>query len=186
MTNLRRVNVLYSGPAVVGPAFSRFHFTTGLISDQDCVDAVHDAYQELGAHLGGGLTYSVGSTVEYFDIVTGEIQSLGVVTPWSLSGAGGTALLPFATQGLIRWRTGAYIGGREVRGRTFLPGWVEGESDIGVPTEGARAAMTNFSGQLIVGGSSTYVCWTKTHGTAAAITNGDPWTQWAVLRSRRD
>jgi hypothetical protein len=186
MTNLRRVKVNYTGASVTGPAVSRFHFTTALGSDQSCVDAVAAYFEAIDGQLSGTLSWASDSLVEYFDIATGETQSLGSTTPFTGTGSGDGQQLPLTTQGLISWRTGAYLAGREIRGRTFVPGFTETGSDAGRPTSGVISAMVNAAAALVAETDIDFVVWTKTHGTAAVVVGADVWSEWASLRSRRD
>lgn len=186
MTNIRRVHLNWTGDAVTGVAGTNFYFLDSVGSNQQCVDAIADFMVELDAHLCGTLSWATDAQVDHIDIATGEVQSSEGTTPTTGTGSGTGACLPMATQGLIRARTGAYINGREVRGRWFIPGFTEGESDLGRPVQGALDAMQNAVNALISSEEVSPIVWTKTHGTAAAILSGGPWSEWAVMRSRRD
>ena len=186
MGNLRRVKVSYTGAAVEGTAGTNFYFAADFNPDQNCVDSVEAFYTELRAHLCSDITVSTNAGIEYIDEATGDIVAILGTIPYSASGVGGSSCLPFAVQGLIRSRTGQFVSGREVRGLWFIPGFMEDQSDEGVPTAGALSAMQNAVNALISDEGSTAAVYSTTHGQGYQITSGGPWDKWAVLRSRRD
>jgi hypothetical protein len=186
VADIRRVKLNWSGTAVVGQAGTNFYFTAEAGTDQDCVDSVGLFMTELDAQLSGDLSWATEAGVEHFDVATGQISSIGGTTPITGTGSGSGQRLPYATQALVRWRTGAFLNGREVRGRIFLPGQLEVNNDLGVPVQGLKDAIQNAVGAILGDESTVLLVWTPTNGTAAAVTSGGPWDQWAVLRSRRD
>jgi len=109
------------------------------------------------------------------------------VTSTVVTGTEGTEKLPPATQGLIEWRTGFFVGGREIRGRTFIPGLSNSSSAAnGVPTSTWLTLAAAASTAIIGWTSSDFVVYSPTKHQKALVTAGQPWNEWAVLRSRRD
>jgi hypothetical protein len=186
MTDIRRVRLNWSGSAVVGAASTSFYFLVGSGTDQDCVDNVEQLMDSVRLSMTTDLTYTSEAGVEYFDVITGEISSIGGTTPFTGTGDGSDELLPRAAQALIRWRSGAFVNGREIRGRTFLPGFGKGQDEDGVLTAACKANISAGVGDFLGNEATIPLIWSKTKGTAAPITGGGPWDQWAVLRSRRD
>ena len=93
-------------------------------------------------------------------------------------------LLPLQTQGLIRWRTGIFVGAREITGRTFIPGATVAQSTVlGVPIAAYITAMNSMSNALQVDGLHIA---SRTHNLFYEVSSGTPWSKFAVLRSRRD
>jgi hypothetical protein len=71
------------------------------------------------------------------DPATNQITEVHLTAGWDRDGTAAGETLPWASQGLVRWRTGVYVAGRELRGRTFIPGWTEASSGGGVPAAAA-------------------------------------------------
>jgi hypothetical protein len=96
--------------------------------------------------------------------------------------------MAFATQGLIRWRTGVFIAGRELRGRTFIPGATESRSANGRPDSTyittAETAAQDLLDNAALG--AALVVYSVTHRQVELVQSRSVWGQWAVLRSRRD
>lgn len=144
---------------------------------------VLDFWNALGNSRVSGAVATVQPQIDTFESDTGA--TTGVET-WSGGTSPGTSTeqpLPPATQGLIQLRTGVYVGGREIRGRIFVPSPTEGANTTGVPTQSARDLMTGAAEVLVDNGFYVY---SPTHHQCAQIIAATPWTQWAVLRSRRD
>lgn len=134
-----------------------------------------------------GATYTTGAEVLVVDPVSGDAISSVQTTPVTISGSGNITLLPPATQGLARWRTGIRAGGREIRGRTNLPLLSSGfDTGRGIPTTTYQASINTRIADLIANAQAQHVVWSKTNGVQYPSTSGSCWSQWAVLRSRRD
>jgi len=119
------------------------------------------------------------------DPTTGQVTDLFIGTPVTINCSNAGAALPPATQGLIRWRTGIYVGGREVRGRTFVPSPTETSNDApGVPSAAYIADLQPAADTLV--SSSGLVVWSRANGQIAVVTGAQVWQQWASMRSRRD
>jgi hypothetical protein len=147
--------------------------------------AVHAFWNDLRPDIGGGVSIEVVQQVQQFTVAGDTVGSFATPAQTILLGSAAGDPLPRATQGLIRWHTGVYVGGREVRGRTFVPGPTETFS-TGAPTATylttAQTAVTN----LLASVSADLHVWSKAHTVTYPATSGDPWNDWAVLRSRRD
>jgi hypothetical protein len=99
---------------------------------------------------------------------------------------GGTDPLPAATSLLIRWRTGQYASGKEIRGRTNIPGICESLSTNGTPDPALITTWQTRATALLSSANARHVVWSKKNGGACVTSSASPWTQWAILRSRRD
>lgn len=132
-----------------------------------------------------GLQWQAATDVEQVDPVTGDLQGLFPVTFTSTT-ATGTDPLPSATALLARWRTGVYLGGKEVRGRTNISGLLERDNVNGVPGGADVAAFSTRAAALIADPNSELVVWSRKAGQHFAVANSSISPEWAVLRSRRD
>lgn len=120
------------------------------------------------------------------DITTGKPTA---VTPVSGTIGGGTdagEVLPYATQGLLRLRSGVFINGREVRGRLFLPAPTEASNSAGFPLSAYQTAIDTAAAALIADTPTHWSLWSRAHQAVTGITSATTKNNWAVLTSRRD
>jgi len=126
----------------------------------------------------------VQTDVGTVNAATGGLVGMTTVTGASGTGGGSGDVLPGFTQGLLRLFTGAFSGGRQVRGRLFIPGQIEGTNN-GQPS---GSVMGNWSGAgttLVSDANSIWCVYSRVHGDAFDITSVSSWGEWASLRSRR-
>lgn len=197
MTVLLRIQTLLTG-LVGGPGLSTFHFLASAGSGQEAQNAVDAFWASIDGWISSTITATPMNEVVAFEDTTGEAVSF---TPSNGIGNTGDAVgtpLPPATQGMIKWPTGAVVGGRRLQGRTFIPGPTEDHSEgSGVPNAAYVAALATAGDALLNGVNSTPVVWSRPKidpetgavirpGSYAEITDAVGWTKWAVLRGRRD
>jgi hypothetical protein len=200
MVGLYRLQSAITGLAG-GTGLSTFHFLASAGSGADAqasVDAFWNALESV-MHV----SLSVASTGELvtFEDTTGEASSFTPVTGETHPGVDANSELPAATQGLIRWSAGGVVAGRRVQGRTYIPGATEANSGTdGLPQTPYRTALDNAAAALLASVLSTPVVWSRPVtadpeanppiegrlGSSHQILSGAAWTQWAVLRGRRD
>lgn len=170
-----------------GPGLSTFYFLgTGGTAASDAASAVATFWDGLESKLPSYGTWALQTNVAEIDPATGALEDLHVVAAASGTGTDSSPQLPFAAQGLIRLNTGAIIGGRQIKGHIFIPGPSEASSDAGRPTGTYRDALASAAAGLVGDSDSQWAVWSRTNGSAVEITSGSAWTEWAVLRSRRD
>lgn len=189
MVSLYRIQTELTGlPG--GSGLSTFHFLASAGSGQDAQDAVDAFWASIISHVLLGITAKPKNECITFEDSTGEVLS---VTPVSGIGANGSQTgeaLPYATAGLVRWRTNTVVAGRRLQGRTFLPNPGETNSGAGgVPVSAYLNELQAAGDALIASALSTPVVWARPTesraGTHGEITAASPWGQFAVLRSRR-
>jgi hypothetical protein len=206
MTSLRRVDTIITG--VTGGGIQQFYFTEAGGTAAACTQAVRDFWDACKAQISSGITFAVQSSVPRVEDTNGNIVAIDSGTAYSVTGTGGTALAPLATQGLLRLRTGVYEDGREIRGRVFIPGVPTNAVASGAPhpdyltvlnTAGA-ALVSAILHELVVYrrerqaadalGTPGVPGYRPAHdhrdGTHALVTTTSAWTKFATLRSRRD
>jgi hypothetical protein len=141
--------------------------------------------QVLDNFLSVGQGATVDTEVDIINPSTGQLTGALTVTSTLITGGSADNPLPNATAGLVRWRTGSFSGGRELRGRTFIPGITEASNDAnGNPSSTMLSAINAGSLALIT--NSALAVWSPTYGSVAPATSTSMWTEFAVLRSRRD
>jgi hypothetical protein len=124
--------------------------------------------------------------VQQVDPTNGNLIATSIVSVLGQTFTGAGDPLPPATSLLLRWRTGAYVGGREIRGRTNIPRQAETDSTLGVPTTTLLATWQARQTALLATANAKHVVWSPKNGVWAQTVGASPWSQWAVLRSRRD
>jgi hypothetical protein len=128
------------------------------------------------------------SDVPEIDPATGDITQMHTVAEVNVPMSGSGDALPPSNQMLIRWRTGFYQAGREVRGRTFVPGLRETTVTAGIippaTVSGFDSAFNAWLTALTAG--RKLVIWSPTAGTATDVNLAQTWNEIAILRSRRD
>jgi len=170
-----------------GPYLSQMHFSEALGAlAQDAADAVKVFWAAVDNLMANDLTWTVPGEVEQFDPANGNLTGIVAVTGGTGTGADATSYLPPANQMLIRWRTGTFVGGREIRGRTFIPGVTEAGTADGVLEASWQSTLLSAANALIADTDSELQIWSPTQGATADVASASVWNQLAVLRSRRD
>lgn len=158
----------------------------GTLTAQNAATAVRNFWVACAVKLLNTYHFQVEGAVDTIDLATGKPTGSTAVTAADVVGTQNNDALPWATQGLVEWRTGFYSGGREVRGRTFIPGNVEIMSTSGVPTGEYTGALQTAANALISDALSQVQVYSRKHTLASGVTGATVWPKWAVLRSRRD
>ena len=137
------------------------------------------------------------NTVQYAIETTGRVlvAETGQVTgEWSeptvRAGVGTQTAgpVPDVAQVLVRWRSGLFVNGRRLQGRTFLPGLSRGNVEGGNVAPGVvtavNTAATAFANALV-----GFSVWGRPQpsraGTFSSIVSGSCWTEMATQRRRR-
>jgi hypothetical protein len=171
-----------------GPYYTNFHFAGDTEGEAEAaLDAVEGFWTALQNEVSTLAEGHVLGDVVNINAATGEIDNVFSLTERVINFGGGEQL-PWATQGLIRWRTGDFVGGREIRGRTFVPAptaeYDSGGQPLPVYQTDVMAAVTPFL--TAAAGAGGLVVYSNTHNQASLVSAGSVWNQWAILRSRRD
>lgn len=170
------------------PFYSNFFFEGTLSSDaQAAADLVGTFWSQVDVLMAPGIVVNIDPFVPTITPLGGEITGGFTITPPPSSvGAGAGVALPPATQMLGQLLTGAYAGGRAIRGKFNLP-WVTEEHNVGngIPSPEGRALLQSSLEAIVAGGPALQV-WSRKNGNAADVTDVTISPKWAVLRSRRD
>jgi hypothetical protein len=136
--------------------------------------------------LDNNVSWEVQGEVPTINIGTGAPEGVALVPATFGAGINAAVALPTATQGLIHFLTDTFVGGRRIRGRTFVPGLCVNVLDQdGSPNAFMNGRLTQM-GQVLVDSPAPLCVWSPTHGVAAAVSGVSAGGNWAVLRSRRD
>jgi len=186
MVTMARITTTITGPAATGGGYNELYLvpTTGTMADAH--DAAADFWEAFGVLALSTNTYVTSGDIELVDSATGLITGIESATTRTKVGQNSGEPLPKATAALVRWRTGTYVNGREIRGRTFLSGLNEAQSDAGVIAAGTRTALQTAANTLVARTDVNLVVYSRVHFQAAVVETANVWSEWAMLRSRRD
>lgn len=183
MSNLKRFTVDLSGFAGL-PGTNTWYFHENGSTFDDQAAALNAFYTAV--LVGSAFhTYNAawGGTGEIVDSTTGEITGLDTADPWSVTGDQTVDPLPPTSQALLQLRTGTFFGGRELRGRIFLGGYTEASSTDGKPTSALVTTISTAANTLNAAALAVY---SPTKHEWSSVSSTTVWSEFAVLRSRRD
>lgn len=176
-----RVRVNWTG---LTQGFSVFHFSDDLANAQTVADATSAWVADTAVVRKTTQLGQVDSEVTQINIATGETEAVATVTSSSSAGNLGGDALPNAAMVLVRWRTGVFNAGRELRGRTFIPGGAVDILDASGNLDPASIALMNTANDDLHQNTDVGI-YSPTHSMFATIESSSTWSEFAVLRSRR-
>lgn len=181
-----RVRTVFSG--VQGAPW----LSTAYFSGADTQTGANAAVAAIGAFWGtldnridSRVTWATQVEVSQLD-VAGNLTGSFTTTPQTGTGGGAGAPAPIATQGLIVWRTGTFIGGRELKGKTFVPGVTTSDITNGLPNATYLANLNAAAATLNAVTAPDLVIWSRKNSSTSTVSSGTAGVQFAVMRSRRD
>lgn len=182
-----RVQTVFTGSA--GAPYYSADFYGGSTEGEAlaATNATQEFWFQLANILDGAMTATIQGEVHQIDPATGLTTQVYQHPDQVIDFSGSGEVLPRATQGLLRYRTGDFVAGRELRGRKFIPGVLESSTTDGRPSAPLLALFTTAwnasrADATAAGGQSVY---SLTHKVAAQISLMQPWSEFAILRSRR-
>jgi hypothetical protein len=182
-----RVRVGYTG-LQGAPWLSTLYFAGNTQTEANSAITATKAFLDaLKVWQDSNMAFATEAEVPEINTTTGAtIQVFNTTVQTGVGSVGGT-MLPTAAQALIRWRTGVFVSGREIRGRTFVPGLTQtANNGDGVVNGGTITAFSTAAANLIAAAGADFGVWSRARATFAAAQTGSCWNQFAVLRSRRD
>lgn len=148
-------------------------------------------WTSVATRLRSSIIVTMDTSAAQIDPATGDQIGEVSLAPFSVAGGQNDDLLPSATQVLVNWRTDSFIGGRRVRGKTYIPGFTESASNSagvfsGTSVTTVQSAATAYADAVL----NPSVVWHRpvngSGGSVHNITTATVPTKFAVLRSRRD
>jgi len=168
------------------PYYTTLYFN-GLVGAAAAAHSATTAFMaSMDDYIDNQFTWTVTTEVHEVDPATGLTVAVALVPTTTGTGAVAGVQTSSATQWLIQWRTGTYINGREVRGRTFLPGWIGNNLADGKMAAASIALVNAKLVAYLAGPGALAQVWSPTNGVAVNVVGATVWAEMAVLRSRRD
>jgi hypothetical protein len=185
MPTMARIRTVFTGVAGA-PWYSNMYFDADAVSGGDYAAFVADFWVALQGIQHQAVDWVVQPEFAVIESTTGLIVDVGT---WAGESGGGTNVvepLPWANQAIVHWFTGVYLNGRQVRGKTFVPGLTQTSNDAGslLPTQ--RATIDAAAEELINDGNGAFVVFSPTNLADIPITSASVPSLIGVLRSRRD
>lgn len=173
------------GPS--GDWITRFRFDPLLSATaQDAVDTVKLFFDEFQVDRSNTITVVLDTTVTIVDNATNEPTGTETVSGYSLVGGSSGEPLPWQTQALVWWNSGAWVGGRQVRGKTFIGALTESANDnTGNVSSTVRSHLALAAGHLLSPIDGQFEVWSRAHTASYPIQSATVTPRWAFLRSRR-
>lgn len=185
-TPMLRVRTVVTGVAG-SPYYLVGYFEDLTDNEQQCVDAWAAFTSAAAANQPTGSNWLTEGDVEVVDPITGDTIGVRGADQVLVLGSTNLPLLPPASQALIRWRTGVYVGGREIRGRTNMPLQFQDNATSGGTVKGSVQTFYKERADTLVNQiTAEHVVWSKTNGRWERTVTASVWDQFSVLRSRRD
>lgn len=171
------------------PWYTNMYFSLVGGSGQAVVDAVQTFWTSWAASLDNSNIITIEGDTALVDDVTGNITGIDSVTTRTVTPTGATSALPPANQLVMNSFTSTFIGGRQLRGRTYIPGLLQSAADgNGAVVAAIRTAVVTHGTSLITNtaGPGPFRIWSRQNGVSAVVNAVTSPTKFGVLRSRRD
>lgn len=182
-----RVSHVWTGTPGL-PGVSTTYVEQGTGNAAAAVSAWADFWDTMSDYIANDFTVTLGGTMETINVVSGQTVSVETVTPVSVQGTAVTQFLPTASQGVLEFLTGVFANGRQIRGKMFVPGIVEDQNEQGFPISTCISAFEAALNDVndLGGMNGAWTVWSRANARQEYVTDSFMWSQWGVLRSRRD
>lgn len=167
---------------------------TGVALATEAQARVRAFFNSLAGTLASGSQWTPNLVVDEIEETTGAlVNQYAATAPAAIVFSGSGDALPLFTQGLVRYGTASFLGGRRLQGRMFVPGFTETGStgNPAAPSSVVASAMATampLLGTTIVTPMSQRV-WHRPSAAAAGLSAPIITRQfaptWAILKSRR-
>lgn len=187
MPILNRVRVTLTGVAGA-PAYMNLYTTISGASAATAHAAAVAFVTGLKTVQTSALFSNIEGDVAQIDTFNDNVVGVVTVPPVTIQASGTGNQLPQANQILVRWLTGSYAGGRQVRGRTFIPYLITTTQSAGGKVAAATITTVNGAVNSYIAGlpSGTAVVYSRKNQNAYPVNAYSVWSDYATLRSRRD
>lgn len=191
MAVVAEMTMNWSG-SVGGAGVSVFHLAVPAdqAAAQDAIADMRTFFTNIASLVPNEISWVPGSEVRILNTNTGELTGVFSVTPGSPISGGNVGGYNLAAGGRVDWTTGIIVGGRRLRGRTYVvPLAVASYSNVGqllaATVTQLTTAATTFRNDM-AGGAHPLQVWSRANGVAADVASVSIPPMGAILRSRRD
>jgi len=182
MTDIIRVRTVFTGFSGAPGLMTNYFRLTGpgfVVGDaQNAVDRIKDAFTAHHANLPVAFRWTTSGQVDQLKDTNGEVVFSWTATPSTGTGTSSVSgYAPIASGVLIKWQTGAFVGGRRVVGKTFLVPTGNNTTDTdGTLTTGAAAEWNGWAASMLSEGLTGLhmVVWSRPRAARAAGPGGHP------------
>lgn len=184
---LLRTSTVWTGSAG-SPYFTQNYFLGAgdATHATSCITALWTFLGAIASYIDDALVESISGDVEVIDVASGQILNVHSVTGAVQGGTATGDALPTLCQGLLRLNTGAYVAGRQLKGRMYLPGMMESNNTVvGLPSAGMIGAINTAAATFIASAADPAV-YSHTHSYATSVNSATLSPKWSYLRTRRD
>lgn len=190
-----RATVAYGGVSALHTTYWNFLAASDSAGATEALARVRALWDSFKTRMPLGATVNFDPNLAKMQDQDGVL--FGVATgsaPGTVAGATSGDVLPFQTQGLMKYGTGVFVGGRALQGRTYIPFPLEQDNTAGAgPLAGYVTAANTAFGLLgtTVATAIGQVIWHRpttpggTDGSSSAVTSRVCATTWASQRGRR-
>jgi len=189
MVNIYRSRVSLTG-GIAGAGVSTMYWAASAPPGAAAISAaVGGFWDAIVGNMVNDISATLSPELEEVDPATGRLVDVHAMTGWTKTGFDTGEPMPWATQGLIRWRTGVTTGtpAKEIRGRTYIPGVPVAKSTGGRPSTAYQTTLTAAVTAAVTTPTTVdLLIYSPKTAAAYVVTSGSGWGEFAVLRSRRD
>lgn len=193
MAQIWRVVCTWTG-GKIGTGYTNLFFNAGTSTVQACADAARAFFStaySVGFLLPTGVSISFPSVVDTIEATNGQLTSNTPITPPGVLTGTGTGGYAAVAGACVTWRTGIFVNGRRIRGRTFLvPAAATALQSDGTIDDGFRTNIVNAATALVAA-APEFIIWRRptsaaaSDGETALVAAGTVTDQTAFLSSRR-
>lgn len=182
MANLHQVKVNWTGyPG--GPGVSTFMFED---SATPPLAALRTLFVAFAGQIPTVVALDIPNTGRTVDLNGNVMGAWTGPTQSPFAGSSPTPTYTAAAGAMIRWSTGAFIGGRELRGKTFIVPATTSTFDTNGTIAGGQITAFNNACATFLAAAPTFRIWSRRNAAVATPTSGLCVDKCVVLRSRRD
>lgn len=181
MATLHRVRVAWSGwPG--GPGVSTFYFDP---ASAPPLAALKTLYTSVAGICATGIVFTFENAGQDVDVSTG--QAVGSWTAPSVTNAIGSGSTAYAgpAGGMISWRSGVFLGGRQIVGKTFLVPLGSNAYDTDGSVGNATVNAMNTALSTFLSSAGSLRLWSRKNQAAVSVASAVMVDKAVVMRSRR-